>query len=96
MQLLSQIDTEKPSTRYTITGINADGVKFRPSDWTERLVCTQPHQIKKYNGQLKISRRNNARSIIFTDKLNTFCPITFERIIAFAKINNLPVSTESI
>ena len=32
--------------QYTISGMTQDGQKFRPSDWTERLVCTQPEQLK--------------------------------------------------
>lgn len=34
-------------TRYTISGITENEEKFRPSDWTERLVCIQPEQLKR-------------------------------------------------
>ena len=81
-------------TRYTIFGITQDGEKFRPSDWTERLVCTQKEQLIKYANHLKISRIDGVKSIVFDDKLEQACPVTYERLLSFAKINHLPITQE--
>lgn len=80
-----------PHTQYIIHGMVDGKTKFRPSDWTERLVCVQPQQLKKYQGQLKISRTGDYKRIIFTNKLEGYCNITFNRLLDFARINNLRV-----
>ena len=85
-----------PITRYTISGITEDGQKFRPSDWTERLVCIQPEQLKRYNGHLKIKKINGIKSIVFDDQLKYACSFTYERILSFAKTNHLNVTQEII
>jgi hypothetical protein len=85
-----------PITRYTISGITEDGQKFRPSDWTERLVCVQPEQLKRYNGHLKISKIDGIKSIVFDDDLKYACEFTHERILSFAKTNHLNVTQEII
>lgn len=85
-----------PTTRYTISGITQDGQKFRPSDWTERLVCIQKEQLIKYNGHLKISKINGIKSIVFDDSLEQTCPITYERLMSFAKTNHLVMNEEII
>lgn len=85
-----------PKTRYIISGITEDGKKFRPSDWTERIVCIQPEQLKRYKGHLKIQRNNGVKSIAFDDELEYTCPFTYERILSFAKTNHLQISKESI
>jgi len=83
------------TTQYTISGITQEGQKFRPSDWTERLVCTQPEQLERYSGHLKIQRINGIKSIVFDDQLKYACSFTFERLVAFAKTNHL-VFTEEV
>jgi hypothetical protein len=88
--------TKKPKTKYTIIGLNEDGSKFRPSDWTERLVCQTPKQIRKYSGNLKISRRDNIKSIVFNDALKVACESTYNRLMSFAKINKLEIREEDI
>jgi len=85
-----------PITRYTISGITEDGQKFRPSDWTERLVCIQPEQLKRYNGHLKIRRIDGIKSIVFDDQLEYACSFTYERILSFAKTNHLMITKEVI
>lgn len=85
-----------PKIRYTISGITKDGQKFRPSDWTERLVCIQPEQLKRYNGHLKIKKINGIKSIVFDDRLEYACSFTYERILSFAKTNHLNVTQEII
>ncbi|HIM58674.1 MAG TPA: DUF3579 domain-containing protein [Gammaproteobacteria bacterium] len=85
-----------PTTRYTVSGTTADGQKFRPSDWTERLVCFQPAQLKRYNGHLKISKIDGIKSIVFDEQLEYACSFTYERILSFAKTNHLIVTEEII
>jgi hypothetical protein len=85
-----------PRARYTISGITEDGQKFRPSDWTERLVCIQPKQLKRYNGHLKIRRIDGIKSIVFDDQLKYACEFTYERILSFAKTNHLNITKEII
>jgi hypothetical protein len=82
--------------QYTISGMTQDGHKFRPSDWTERLVCIQPEQLKRYNGHLKIKKINGIKSIVFDDQLKYACSFTYERILSFAKTNHLNVTQEII
>jgi len=82
--------------QYTISGITKDGQKFRPSDWTERLVCIQPEQLKRYNGHLKIKKIDGIKSIVFDDDLKYACEFTHERILSFAKTNHLNVTQEII
>ncbi|MBT5286413.1 MAG: DUF3579 domain-containing protein [Candidatus Thioglobus sp.] len=84
------------TTRYTISGMTQSGQKFRPSDWTERLVCTQPEQLRRYSGHLKIRRINGIKSIVFDDDLKYACEFTHERILSFAKTNHLNVTQEII
>lgn len=84
------------TTRYTISGMTQSGQKFRPSDWTERLVCTQPEQLKRYSGHLKIRRINGIKSIVFDDQLKYACAFTFERLVSFAKTNHLVFTKETI
>jgi len=85
-----------PAIRYTISGITKDGQKFRPSDWTERLVCIQPEQLKRYNGHLKISKIDGIKSIVFDEQLEYACAFTYERILSFAKTNHLNITEEII
>ncbi|GEM_PF-314332 len=85
-----------PTTRYTISGTTKDGQKFRPSDWTERLVCLQPEQLERYNGHLKIRKIDGIKSIVFDDDLKYACEFTYERILSFAKTNHLTITTEEI
>ena len=85
-----------PTTQYTIHGITNDNTKFRPSDWTERLVCIQPEQLKRYKGQIKISRSLEYKSIIFTNKLEMNCGVTFYRLLDFARIHDLRVDIVSL
>jgi len=87
---------DEPKKRYTIIGLNEDGSKFRPSDWTERLVCQTPKQLEKYSGHLKISRRNDIKSIVFNDALKIACESTYNRLMSFAKINRLEIREEDI
>lgn len=87
---------KKPKVRYNLIGRNPDGSKFRPSAWTEMLVCLSPEQIKIYDGHLMIYSRNRIKGIIFDDLLYETCPITFERLISFAKINKLVIEKEDL
>ncbi len=82
--------------RHKVSGVTPDGQKFRPSDWTERLVCIQPEQLKRYNGHLKVGRDNGIKYVEFDDELKYACPVTYERILSFAKINHLQVDTKII
>ena len=85
-----------PITRYTISGVTKNGQKFRPSDWTERLVCIQKEQLVKYSGHLKVKKIDGIKSIVFDSQLENTCPFTFERLLSFAKINHLAISEEII
>jgi len=85
-----------PKIIHTILGITQDGQKFRPSDWTERLVCIQPKQLKRYNGHLKIRKIDGIKSIVFDDQLKYACAFTYDRILSFAKINHLMISEEIV
>ncbi len=84
------------TTRYTVSGITENGQKFRPSDWTERLICIQPEQLKRYNGHLKIKKIDGIKSIVFDDQLKYACSFTHERILSFAKTNHLTITKETI
>lgn len=86
----------KETIQYTISGITKDGEKFRPSDWTERLVCVHPEQLRRYNGHLKIKRVEGIKSIVFNEDLKNECEFTYERLMSFAKINDLNITKDII
>ncbi|HIC41109.1 MAG TPA: DUF3579 domain-containing protein [Piscirickettsiaceae bacterium] len=85
-----------PKIIHTVSGITQDGQKFRPSDWTERLVCIQKEHLKRYNGHLKIRKIDGIKSIVFDDQLKYACSFTYNRILSFAKINHLTITEEIV
>ncbi len=87
---------KEAKTRYTLIGKNLDGTKFRPSAWTEMLVCLSKSQLIIYDDHLKIFTKNGVRGIMFDDLLLENCPNTFERLISFAKINKLQLTEEEL
>ena len=84
------------TTRYTIVGMTEDGVRFRPSDWAERLICTHPKDFQRYNGHLKMSRTDGVKAVIFDDELRFICPLTYDHLMDFARINKLQTTQEVI
>lgn len=87
---------KKAKIKYTLVGVNPDGSKFRPSAWAEMLVCQSRSQRKIYDGHLVIYTKGGIRGIKFDDLLHESCPITFERLISFARINKLVLEKEDL
>ena len=79
-------------TEYTILGLTNCGLKFRPSDWTERLVCLERESILRYDGSIKIKSGPPAKSIIFDSSLEQKSPNTFRHLLDFAKTNDLQLT----
>jgi hypothetical protein len=92
----SYINKPIAKVSYTVLGISPAGCKFRPSDWTERLICLHSKQLKKYDGHLKIRNESGIKSIVFDDLLEDACPVTYNRILDFAKINSLTIIKKTI
>ena len=82
--------------KYNLVGINVDGSKFRPSAWPEMLVDMSAGQIEVYGCHLKIYIKDGVKGIMFDEILMDLCPITFERLISFAKINKLALTKECL
>ncbi|MDH5650043.1 MAG: DUF3579 domain-containing protein [Gammaproteobacteria bacterium] len=79
----------------TIQGQTAQGRKFRPSDWAERLcglLATQDRrQRTAYSRLLKPITRDGVKSVVVAMNLANEQPGLFDQIMHFANSNQLVV-----
>ena len=85
------MESKQKSEEIIIIGETNQGVLFRPSDWTERLIDLSPKMRQVYAKNLKIGRYNGIKAIILNENLKYNCKITYDRLIDFARINNLKI-----
>jgi hypothetical protein len=85
------VERKPKNQEIMIIGETNQGMIFRPSDWTERLIDLSPKMIKVYSENLKIGRYNGIKTIILNEALQYDCQMTYERLLEFARINNLKV-----
>lgn len=93
--------TDESRTEYFIQGVTADGKRFRPSDWSERLcgvmACFGP-RARGPNAKLKYSLYvrpvllGDIKCVVVDERLKDLEPMAFNFVMNFAKDNGLLVS----
>ena len=81
--------------KIIIEGVTEKGVKFRPSDWAERLsgnLFSMRNNRITYSPLLKptISKQGN-KCVVLDHSLKNSNPLLYEHILDFAKSNNLKI-----
>lgn len=85
---MSQIDFN----RLILKGMTAEGNKFRPSDWAERLcgnLCTFRNRRMYYSPMLRPAVIEGIKCVIVDSKLDSEHPAILQDVIHFANKNNL-------
>lgn len=82
-----------------IYGITAEGRKFRPSDWAERLAgAFADHRRGRqlaYHPHIKITNIDNVKCIQIDNRLEQENPLLFQFLIHFAYDNHLKVEGDT-
>ena len=83
-----------------IEGIRENGVKFRPSDWSERLSSTfgvfgKDHRLH-YDPAVYPMVSNGHKSVAVALSLQWQNPAMFKAVIKFARDNQLRIRDEQI
>ena len=82
---------------YLISGINSYGVKFRPSDWIERIASTfasfDERQRLQYLPNLTPRMHGGEWCLFVANELATLNPAAFEFIMNFVSSNQLKITT---
>lgn len=91
---------EQIAAHTVIYGITAEGRKFRPSDWAERLAGAfadhgRGRQLA-YNPHIKITNIDNIKCIQIDNRLERENPLLFQFLIHFAYDNHLKVEGDTI
>lgn len=78
-----------------IQGVTADGKKFRPSDWAERMsgmmsTFGDDHRIH-YSPQLRPISHEGVKCIALDTTLRNSNPEIYNQILEFAERNNLTI-----
>ena len=76
-----------------IRGVTADGRKFRPSDWSERLYYAVasygPNRQVTFNPLVKIKVKGDLKCVVVDARLQDEDPMIFDFLIGFARDNDL-------
>lgn len=87
--------TESNDKTIVIQGITAQGKRFRPSDWAERMsgtLATVKNRRIHYSPLLQPSVNHEGYKCILLDpKLKESSPQIYQAIIDFAKANHLTI-----
>jgi hypothetical protein len=88
---------EKPH-KIIIEGVTAEGKRFRPSDWAERMsgkLATYKNHRIYYSPLLQPSLTTEGYKCVQIDSsLKESDPGLYQSVIAFAKANNLRICNE--
>ena len=90
---MSQVDFN----RLILKGITAEGNKFRPSDWAERLcgnLCTFRNRRMYYSPLLRPAVIDGIKCVIVDAKLNLEHASLLSDVVHFATKNNLQTQKE--
>lgn len=87
------------SSGYTlIKGQTADGRKFRPSDWCDRLIGSiavyareESELLEQINDSVCLTDRDGFKGIVMDNKLRKIEPMLYRFLQSFADDNNLTV-----
>lgn len=89
---------ESNDKKIVIQGITAQGKRFRPSDWAERMsgtLATFKNRRIHYSPLLQPSVNHEGYKCILLDpKLKESSPQIYQAIIDFAKANHLTICGE--
>ena len=83
--------------RTVLIGLTADGRKFRPSDWAERMcgsLCTFRNRRMYYSPLLRPAIRDGIKCVLVDDGLYAKEPGIHQQIFDFAKTNSLTIISE--
>ncbi|MGU9951959.1 MAG: DUF3579 domain-containing protein [Gammaproteobacteria bacterium WSBS_2016_MAG_OTU1] len=92
---------EQPSSQPSQAGINfmlikgetADGKKFRPSDWCDRLHSTlralDADEYEECVEYVHLVNSNGSKGVLIDCLLETFNPMLFKFFMTFVNSNNL-------
>ena len=86
---------DKKKKPIKIEGVTADGKKFRPSDWAQRMsgrLASFKDRRLRYSPLLSLSHDENGYQCILLDpELKKKGPTLYESILEFARKNNLKI-----
>lgn len=80
--------------RTVLVGITAEGKKFRPSDWAERMcgaLCTFRNRRIYYSPLLRPAIREGIKCVIIDESLLDKEPEIYQQLFDFAKDNGLQI-----
>jgi tRNA 2-selenouridine synthase SelU len=81
-----------------ISGVQENGQKFRPSDWSERLSSTlasfQADHRLRYSAGVQPCILGGERCLIVARWLETADPAAYEYVMGFAKANQLRIQMD--
>lgn len=83
--------------RKVLIGLTAEGKKFRPSDWAERMcgsLCTFRNRRIYYSPLLRPAIRDGIKCVIVDDTLLAKEPGIHQQVFEFAETNCLTVISE--
>ncbi|MCW9025526.1 MAG: DUF3579 domain-containing protein [Gammaproteobacteria bacterium] len=90
-------DTPDTQARLIIESIRENGSKFRPSDWAERLSASTaqfgPDKKLRYASGVYPGMINNCKCLIVETASIDQQSMAYQRIIEFARTNNLRMYT---
>ena len=93
-----RIMRKTPKRHYKVLiGLTAEGKKFRPSDWAERMcgsLCTFRNRRIYYSPLLRPAVRNGIKCVIVDLELLEKEPGIHQQIFSFAEANCLQVVSE--
>ena len=96
----SETDVDDRKSLLIIEGIRENGVKFRPSDWPERLSSTfgvfgKDHRLH-YDPAVYPTVSNGQKGVAVALSLQWQNPAMFKAVIKFARDNQLRIRDEQI
>lgn len=78
---------------HLVFGFNQDGIKFRPSDWMERIAslygCYSQNNRLCYNKYLMPIRYEGQRCLFISDKLEHENPKAYRHVMEMVQSNQL-------
>lgn len=84
-----------PAVSFIIVGVTKGGMKFRPSDWAERLCGVMSafgaEKRMKYSPFVSPCTMNGEKSVLIDGELDALEPMAYKFMLNFAQDNDLQV-----
>ena len=81
--------------KIIIKGVTADGRKFRPSDWAQRLATAVgipgPDRRIRYHPKVKIATIDGINCVVVSKDLEDSEPMLYSFLLEFASSNQLEI-----